>query len=139
MDSNNINTDKLDNDQKNNSSKTYEKLLNEFSDSRCALKKMLQDVEECKANVLKSVSDSNDYRNKYAREERLKTLSSFFDTEIKIRQEYGRSILSEIEVRRKLEKEDFGGEQEVDIKEIARQLAKLNKMNNNINIENITQ
>lgn len=116
----------------------YDKLLSEFSESREALKKMLTDVEECKTNVLKSVSDSSDYRNKYAREERLKTLSSFFDTEIKIRQEYGRSILSEIEVRRKLEKEDLGGEQEVDIKEIAKQVAKFYKMNDT-QVENISQ
>lgn len=116
----------------------YDKLLSEFSESREALKKMLTDVEECKTNVLKSVSDSSDYRNKYAREERLKTLSSFFDTEIKIRQEYGRSILSEIEVRRKLEKEDLGSEQEVDIKEIAKQVAKLYKTNDT-QVENISQ
>ena len=117
---------------------TYDKLLSEFSESREALKKMLNDVEECKTNVLKSVSDSSDYRNKYAREERLKTLSSFFDTEIKIRQEYGRSILSEIEVRRKLEKEDMGSEQEVDIREIAKQLANLKKLNET-QVENISQ
>lgn len=116
----------------------YDELLSEFSESREALKKMLTDVEECKTNVLKSVSDSSDYRNKYAREERLKTLSSFFDTEIKIRQEYGRSILSEIEVRRKLEKEDLGSEQEVDIKAIAKQIAKLYKMNDT-QVENISQ
>ena len=91
---------------------------------------MLKDVDDCKQSVLKDVTNSNDYRNKYAREERLKTLSSFFDTEIKIRQEYGRSILSEIDVRRKLEKNDTE-DIELDIREIAKQLNKLNKENKN--------
>lgn len=118
----------IDNIEEQNDSKIYENLLEEFSESRKALKKMLDDVEECKTSVLKSVSDSNDYRNKYAREERLKTLSSFFDTEIKIRQEYGRSILAEIETRRKMEKDDLKSDQEVDIKEIAKQLANFNKI-----------
>lgn len=115
----------IDNIQK--ADNTYNQLLNEFSESRAALKKMLSDVEQCKESVLKSVADSNDYRNKYAREERLKTLSSFFDTEIKIRQEYNRSILAEIDTRRKIEKDDVKSDQEVDIREIARQLANLNK------------
>ena len=123
----------IDNIQEEVQSKKYEQLLNEFSESRNALKKMLEDVEQCKTNVLKSVADSNDYRNKYAREERLKTLSSFFDTEIKIRQEYGRSILAEIETRRKLERDDDEkSDQKIDIREIAKQLASFNK---NINTE----
>ena len=104
----------------------YDKLLDEFTESRKALKKMIDDVEECKRDVLKSVVDSNDYRNKYAREERLKTLSSFFDTEIKVRQEYGKSILAEIDIRRKLDRSDKS-ETEVDVREIAKQLMLLNK------------
>jgi len=110
-----------------NNQQIYQNLVNEFSESKNALKKMLSDVEQCKNSVLKSVVDSSDYRNKYAREERLKTLSSFFDTEIKIRQEYGKAILSEIDVRRKLERDDDNSEHEIDIKEIAKQLAALNK------------
>ncbi len=117
----------MDNIQEAKNNSKYEQLLNDFSESRAALKKMLDDVEQCKVNVLKSVVDSNDYRNKYAREERLKTLSSFFDTEIKIRQEYNRSILAEIDTRRKMEKEDIKSDQEFDIREIARQLSNFNR------------
>ena len=85
---------------------SYDKLLDELIQSRTDLKKMLSDIEECKKSVLKDVSTSNDYRNKYAREERLKTLSTFFQNELQVRQEYNRSLLSEIEVRRKLDKEE---------------------------------
>ena len=105
---------------------SYNKLLDEFTKSREDLKKMLSDIEECKKSVLKDVSTSSDYRNKYAREERLKTLSTFFQNELQVRQEYNRSLLSEIEVRRKLDMNDQD-EQEIDIRAIMRQIVAANK------------
>jgi hypothetical protein len=107
-------------------SDSYQKLLDEFTQSREDLKKMLSDIESCKNDVLKDVSTSNDYRNKYAREERLKTLSTFFQNELSVRQEYNRSLLAEIDVRRKLDKND-SDEMEIDIREIAKQLSKIQK------------
>ena len=124
MDIDNITSNENETIQKDKSS--YDKLLDEFTKSREDLKKMLSDVEECKKSVLKDVSNSNDYRNKYAREERLKTLSTFFQNELQIRQEYNRSLLSEIEVRRKLDMNDQG-ELELDIRSIMKQLADANK------------
>jgi len=124
MDIDNITSNENETIQKDKSS--YDKLLDEFTKSREDLKKMLSDVEECKKSVLKDVSNSNDYRNKYAREERLKTLSTFFQNELQIRQEYNRSLLSEIEVRRKLDMNDQG-ELELDIRAIMKQLADANK------------
>ena len=105
---------------------SYDKLLDELIQSRTDLKKMLSDIEECKKSVLKDVSTSNDYRNKYAREERLKTLSTFFQNELQVRQEYNRSLLSEIEVRRKLDMNDQN-EQEIDIRAIMKQIIAANK------------
>jgi len=105
---------------------TYEKLLKEYSDSRTELKKMLKDIEDCKNSVLKSVSDSSDYRNKYAREERLKTLSTFFGNMLQVRQEYNKTIQTEIEIRRKLDMKD-DGEIDLDIRSIAKQISNLNK------------
>ena len=105
---------------------SYQKLLDELIQSRSDLKKMLSDIEECKKSVLKDVSTSSDYRNKYAREERLKTLSTFFQNELQVRQEYNRSLLSEIEVRRKLDMNDQD-EQEIDIRAIMRQIVAANK------------
>ena len=105
---------------------SYGKLLDELIQSRSDLRKMLSDIEECKKSVLKDVSTSSDYRNKYAREERLKTLSTFFQNELQVRQEYNRSLLSEIEVRRKLDMNDQD-EQEIDIRAIMRQIVAANK------------
>lgn len=117
-------TQQVENNQKEKDS--YEKLLDELIQSRSDLKKMLSDIEECKKSVLKDVSTSSDYRNKYAREERLKTLSTFFQNELQVRQEYNRSLLSEIEVRRKLDMNDQD-EQEIDIRAIMRQIVAANK------------
>ena len=114
----------IENNQKEQDS--YGKLLDELIQSRTDLKKMLSDIEECKKSVLKDVSTSSDYRNKYAREERLKTLSTFFQNELQVRQEYNRSLLSEIEVRRKLDMNDQD-EQEIDIRAIMRQIVAANK------------
>lgn len=116
------NTENVEESYGNNQS-TYDKLLNDFSESRAELKKMLVDLEDCKNTVLKGVCDNNDYRNKYAREERLKTLSSFFGNMLQVRQEYNRSIQTEIEIRRKLDKSD-NDQIEIDIKEVAKQLLK---------------
>lgn len=116
-------------DQQEQSNNAYTRLLNEYSQAREDLKKMLADVEQCKKDVLKSVADSNDYRNKYAREERLKTLSTFFQNELQIRQEYGRSLISEIDIRRKLEMEDKG-DMEIDIRQIMKQINEANRQEN---------
>ena len=75
-------TQQVENNQKEKDS--YEKLLDKLIQSRSDLKKMLSDIEECKKSVLKDVSTYSDYRNKYAREERLKTLSTFFQNELKV-------------------------------------------------------
>ena len=103
-------------------------LLNKLSESRDELAKNLNVLEECRDSVVSSISSSNDYRNKYAREERLKTLSSFFASMLQYRQEYNRTIQAEIDIRRKLDKSD-NGEIEVDIRSLAKQLAQLNEEN----------
>jgi len=133
MDINNITSTEdssKNNELINKEKSSYDKLLDEFTKSREDLKKMLADVEECKQSVLKDVSSSSDYRNKYAREERLKTLSTFFQNELQIRQEYNRSLLSEIEVRRKLDMNNQD-EDEVDIRAIMKQIAAFNKSKEN--------
>lgn len=101
-----------------------EGLLDKLAQSRDELSKYLSSLEECRDNVVASISSSNDYRNKYAREERLKTLSMFYASMLQIRQEYNRTITTEIDIRRRLDKND-DEEQEVDIKAIAKQLAHL--------------
>ena len=103
----------------------YNELLNQLSDSRDKLTQMMSEIDECKSAVL-DTAKSNDYRNRYAKEERLKTISTFYGLALSVRQEYTRNIISEIELRRKLEKGD-DGDQTVDIIKIAKQLESIKK------------
>lgn len=110
--------------KKNNQTK-YDVLLNELGDSRNKLTEMLTEIEGCKNAVL-DTAKSNDYRNKYAKEERIKTISAFYSLLLQTRQEYTRNIISEIELRRKLEK-GSDNEVEIDITKIAKQLESVRK------------
>ena len=108
----------------------YNELLNQLSDSRDKLTQMMTEIDECKGAVL-DTAKSNDYRNRYAKEERLKTISTFYSLALSVRQEYTRNIISEIELRRKLEKGD-DGDQTVDIVKIAKQLESIKKQQKKI-------
>lgn len=108
----------------------YNELLNQLSDSRDKLTQMMTEIDECKGAVL-DTAKSNDYRNRYAKEERLKTISTFYSLALSMRQEYTRNIISEIELRRKLEKGD-DGDQTVDIVKIAKQLESIKKQQKKI-------
>lgn len=104
----------------------YEELLDELSKSRDQLTTMISDVDQCKDAILKVAANTTDYRNRYSKEDRLKTITSFYGTLLALRQEYNRNIISEIELRRKLEKGD-DGEIELDITKIAKQIESLQK------------
>ena len=104
----------------------YEQLLNELSKSRDELTEMISDVDKCKETILGVAANTTDYRNRYSKEDRLKTITSFYGTLLALRQEYNRNIISEIELRRKLEKGD-DGELEIDIAKIAKQMEALSK------------
>lgn len=104
----------------------YEILLDELSQSRQALVNMMEDIDKCKNAVLGTASNTTDYRSRYAKEDRIKTIASFYSTALSVRQEYNRNIISEIELRRKLEKGD-DGTIELDIVKIAKQLEKAKK------------
>jgi len=109
----------------NKSQNKYEELLNELAASRQDILGYLSDVNSCKDAVL-STAKSTDYRSRYAKEDRIKTISSFYSTLLSLKQEYNRNIISEIELRRKLEKGD-DGEIDIDIVKIAKQLESAKK------------
>lgn len=99
----------------------YETLLNELSASRNKLIEMIGEIEQCKDSVLDTAKNTTDYRNRYAKEERIKTISAFYNLLLGTRQEYTRNIISEIELRRKLEKGE-DDDVHIDIAKIAKQL-----------------
>lgn len=120
-----------DNKKNGNSHAKYEELLDELSNSRNKLTEMLDEIEGCK-NAVMDTARSNDYRNKYAKEERIKTISAFYSLLLQTRQEYTRNIISEIDLRRKLEK-GSDNEVELDITKIAKQLEAIKKTQKKVN------
>lgn len=105
----------------------YNQLLDELAASRESLVKDIKDVQECKDAVIGVATNTTDYRSRFAKEDRIKTISGFYSTLLALRQEYNRNIISEIEIRRKLEKSDEGGEVTVDIAKIAKQIENAKK------------
>ena len=120
-----------DNKKTGKSHAKYEELLDELSNSRNKLTEMLDEIEGCK-NAVMDTARSNDYRNKYAKEERIKTISAFYSLLLQTRQEYTRNIISEIDLRRKLEKGN-DSEVELDISKIAKQLEAIKKTQKKVN------
>ena len=88
--------------------KEYNELLQTISDDRDKLDEMLTTIESLRKNTTAILPQTTDYRNKHLMEEKMKTISSVFATELNIRQQKEKSIITEIEVRRKIEREDKG-------------------------------
>lgn len=99
----------------------YDNLLDELTKSRMELVSDIEDVKKCKDAVVGVATNTTDYRSRFAKEDRIKTISGFYSTLLALRQEYNRNIISEIELRRKLEKGD-DGEIQFDIAKIAKQI-----------------
>ena len=89
-------------------------LLLEFREHRDAIKNMICDLEEIKANVDRLIPAKLDAR--YARffEEKVKSVTELFKTLLEMRKEIQKSLKEEIDLRRKV---DLSGE-ESDIEKI---------------------
>ena len=104
----------------------YDLLLDELTKSRMDLVNDIQTVQQCKDAIIGVATNTTDYRSRFAKEDRIKTISGFYSTLLALRQEYNRNIISEIELRRKLEKGD-DGDVTFDIVKIAKQLESARK------------
>jgi hypothetical protein len=96
-------------------------LLLEFKEHRNAIKKMISDLEEIKANVDRLIPAKLDAR--YARffEEKVKSVTELFKTLLEMRKEIQKSLKEEIDLRRKV---DISGEEQdiekiIDIRSLA--------------------
>ncbi len=115
-----------------------EKLLSEYSESRVELKKYMTDVDYMRSKVEQIFPNDSDYRNKFAMEEKIKTMSSFFSMLLNIRQEFNKSLKEEIELRRKLFAADniSGAGSETDIRSAAEAIEEAIK-NGDLTVEDI--
>ena len=114
----------------NLSDSKIEELLNQFSSSREELVKYMADVDDIRSKVTEMFpANTTDYRNKFALEEKLKAMSSFYATLLSIRQEFNKTIKDEIELRRKIGSGD-SAESGFDIRKIAEEVeTQLSKKN----------
>ena len=116
-------------DNKNDNNIIIDGLLSEFSENRQALMKMISDLEELKTGIEKLFPTSLDKRYMRLFEERIKTTTELFKALLSMRQEVTRSLKDEIELRRKVVKDDFGEDDDLenllDLRSISRSLSKL--------------
>ena len=104
--------------QNNVSSQKIDDLLKQLSDSRDELSRYMIDVDSIRKKVDAIFPATQDFRNKFVLEEKIKAASSFYSTLLNIRQEFNKTIKEEIEIRRKISSSD-SGESEIDVREIA--------------------
>ena len=97
-----------------------DELIQKLSSSRDALSVYMADVDKIRIKVDGIFPTTQDFRNKFVLEEKIKAASSFYSTLLNIRQEYNKTIKEEIEIRRKLETGDE--EQNIDVRAIAEQV-----------------
>lgn len=110
----------------NNTDPKIQELLSQLSTSRGELSKYMTDVDAIRNKVEQIFPQGQDFRNKWALEEKIKAVSSFYSTLLNIRQEFNKTIKEEIEIRRKLTNDDTD-EEVIDIRSIAKQVEEFEK------------
>jgi len=95
-------------------------LLEKFSKSREELSKYMTDVDTIRQKVDQIFPTNQDFRNKWALEEKIKAVSSFYSTLLNIRQEFNKTIKEEIDIRRKISDNNEGGEEGFNIRDLAK-------------------
>jgi len=81
-----------------------DELLEEYDEHRKAIKIMIKDLEDLKVNIDKIIPTSLEARYVRFFEEKIKTVTSLFNTLLEMRKEIARSVKEEIEIRRKVDK-----------------------------------
>jgi len=102
-------------------------LLEEFKQNRDDLKKMVLELEELKEKINTILPDKYDNRYKYFFEEKIKAITNFFNSILDIRKEINKSLKDEIEMRRKIDKQEEDIEKELDIRELATRIELIQK------------
>ena len=99
-----------------------QELLEQLSTSREELTKYMGDVDTIRTKVDQIFPSGQDFRNKWALEEKIKTVASLYSTILNIRQEFNKTIKDEIEIRRKITTEKDTTNQVIDVRAMARMI-----------------
>lgn len=106
----------------------FNELLKEYKEQRDALKDMIADLEKLRSNVDKIFPENFDSRYKFLFEEKIKAAVELFKVIVDMRKEISKSVKDEIEIRRKLILPKIGDEEIKDIRDLAREVEKLTRL-----------
>lgn len=104
-----------------------EELLLEFESHRNEIKKMIEELEDIREKIDTLIPTSMDKRYIRFFEEKVKSMTSFFNSLLEMRKEIAKSVKDEIEVRRKLSKSEdkiFDVEELLDVRSFANKVEK---------------
>jgi len=105
-------------------------LLSNYTTSRKALEDDLKSVHDLKNKLEGLFPQDLNFRNKHIIEEKIKITSSFFSTILNFRQEINKSIVNEIDLRRKLLPSKKKQESVSNIRELANSIEQMIKKKN---------
>ena len=111
-----------------------DKLLVEYDEHRDYIKEMIKDLEGIRAHVDKLFPESLDKRYIRFFQEKVQAATSLFNSLLDMRKEIAKSIKDEIEIRRKIDKEYNEEEDNLDIREIAKSVEKLQQSKKRLEI-----
>lgn len=97
-------------------------LVKELENSRSRLEKYSSDLEVLQEEASAVFPKKMDARTAYHLDDKLKVISSFYQTILTVRQEINKLIIHEIDIRRKISKDEVNKDNEVDIRKLVEEL-----------------
>jgi len=121
--------DKIETDKIYTSEDTIVGLLVEFKEQREALKDMINDLDDLKANIDKLFPEKLDQRYQRFFEEKVKSATGLLNLLLDIRKEITRTIKDEIEIRRRIKdpNDDSNIEEMINVRSIVKKVEKHNR------------
>jgi hypothetical protein len=105
----------------------FDLLIREFKENRESLKNMITELDKFKEKIYIIFPDKVD--NRYIRffEEKVKAVTALFGEILNIRKEINKSLKDEIELKRRLDDDESGHGESIDIRSLAAKIELLNK------------
>ncbi len=124
----------MTNSMKENLEAKFDILINEYDDHRLAIKEMIGDLEKFKKRIDMLLPESIDARYMRYFEEKIKAVTSLFNSLLDMRKEITKSVKDEIELRRKSEGDDssFDLEDLIDVRSMVDTIDKFKNQTQNI-------
>lgn len=102
-------------------------LIDEFKENRESLKNMILELNKFKEKIYLIFPDKVDARYIRFFEEKVKATTALFNAILDIRKEINKSLKDEIELKRRLDENENGEVESVDIRSLAAKIELLNR------------